>query len=366
MTRIEKTEYSNLLSRLLLKSSFERQFVIPPPPHPAIAAILRFIEHNFIRVDTSKIAIDRPIFLIALPRAGASMIQNVLCTHPDLAYITNAMHQFRQSFCAAEVMRRRLNLDVRGERYLGDSVVVDVNTPADGVAFWGEWLHQDPESLDYDQPEICDFSASEIREIEDNLKRMIWCFNNADARFLTKNPALLPYVPVLSDLFPDAKFVHIVRDPRMAANSLLKLYRLDNRQLRKISRNGQFGALDVERGFVPYPRLPNLAENVAKYGADDIRTTAHLWNDAVTFVNEQKARLRSFHEVRYEDILANPEDEISKLFQFLELPPVTAQNQAFQQRIGEVGVLWHKNEYEDFNVVESICRDNMRKYGYLN
>lgn len=365
MTHSGNVEYSGLLSRLLLKSTFERQFVIPPPPPASLARLLKLLERHLLKVDIAGIAIDRPIFLVALPRAGASMIQNILCTHPDMAYITNAMHQYRESFCAAEVMRRRLNINVRGERYLGDSLIVDANTPADGVAFWGEWLHQDPYSLEYSPLTLNDFSPEEKQGIKDRLKKMIWCFENPRARFLTKNPALLPYIPVLREMFPDAKFVHIVRDARMAANSLIKLYRLDNAQLKKIKRTGQFDLLGLAQDFIPYPRLPNLAKNVAQYGADDIRTTAHLWNDAISFINENKRALPSFHEIRYEDILASPRDEIAKLFAYLELPPISKENQAFQERIAEVGVLRHKNEYHNFDVVESICGENMRNLGYL-
>ncbi len=357
-------EYSNLLSRILLKSSFERQFVIPAHPPKLLERFLIWYERHMMNVDINHTGVDRPIFMIALPRAGASMVQNILCTHPNIAYITNTMHQFRSCFCAAERLRKRFNLNVKGERYLGDSVVVDANTPADGVAFWSQWLKADPYSLVYTERRIEDFSPEEIEKIFQTIRKMIWCFDDPASRFFTKNPGLLPRILLLKDIFHDAKFVHIVRDARMSANSLLKLYRLDNAQLNRIREKGRHGILD-DKPFIPYPRFPSLAENVAKYGAEDIRTTAHLWNDAVSFVYLNKEKLPSFYEVRYEDILTNPKEEIFKIFDFLELPKITRDNTNFWGRIGEFGVLRHKNVYENFDVVESICRDNMKMYGYL-
>jgi len=150
----------------------------------------------------------------------------------------------------------------------------------------------------------------------------------------------------------------------MAANSLIKLYRLDNKQRLKIR---QKTPLDVyhDNSFIPYPRLPGLADNVDRYGPEDIRTTASLGNEAVSFVNKNKGKLSSFYGARYEDILTNPEEEILKIFEFCELPGIGKGESAFWEKISQIGVTHHKNIYGDFEVVESICLDNMQKYGYL-
>ncbi len=357
-------EYANLLSRILLKRWFDRQFIIPGLPPKTLERFLRWYEDKILKIDTNDICIDRPIFMIALPRAGTSMLQNIVCTHPNISYITNTMHLFRTCFCAAEHWRKRLKLDAKGERYLGDSLVVDAETPADAVAVWSQWLKEDPYSLSYEERRIGDFSRQEIENIHQTIRKMIWCFGGQATRFFTKNPALLPRILLLKDIFPDAKFVHVVRDPRMAANSLLKIYRLENEQLQKIKGKTRL-EIYQDKPFIPYPRLPNLAENVEKYGADDIRTTAHLWDDAISFISEKKDTLPSLFEVRYEDILKNPKEEVSKILEFCELPEIGKENTEFWEKISQVGVLHHKNVYGDFKVIEEICGDNMRKYHYL-
>src|SRR3954447_23822330 len=115
-------EYRNFLSRLILRRNVKEQFLIPLRRRPALfEAFMRWYERR-MNIDVSQIVIDRPIILTGLPRSGTTILQDVLCTHPNLAYVTNAMNEFPTCFCAAEDLRKRLNLDFKAERYLADSL----------------------------------------------------------------------------------------------------------------------------------------------------------------------------------------------------------------------------------------------------
>src|SRR6185503_13875914 len=103
-----KVQYANLQSRLLLRGLFQRQFIIPEDPPRLQEALLLFIERYLMRIDLTGIDIKRPIFVLGLPRSGTTMLQDICCTHPQVAYITNAMHQFPHCVCAVEVMRKLL------------------------------------------------------------------------------------------------------------------------------------------------------------------------------------------------------------------------------------------------------------------
>jgi hypothetical protein len=344
---------------------FENQFALPQDQPKLIERLLQWYENNILYTkDVSDIRIDRPIFVIALPRSGSSMLQDILCTHQDIAYITNTMHLFRTCFCAAEYFRKRFNLNASGERYLRDSIEVDSGSPSEGIAFWGEWLKDDPHLLDYVDRKIDDFTSLELEYIYMSIRKIIRCFEGKSSRFFSKNPALLPHISLLKDMFPDAKFIHLVRDARTSANSLVKLYNLNAEQLAKIRTKTRHPIYN-NKVFIPYPRLPKLSEYIQEYGPDNIRTTASIWNDGISFVSEKKEELQSFYEVRYEDILADPRVEIFKIIDFCKLPEIKKDNTKFWQKISQIGVIHHKNVYGNFDVVESICRENMFKYGYL-
>lgn len=358
-----KVKYANLHSRILLRRAFERQFVIPlfPPPR-VIERILKWYEMVFLKVDTGDIEIDRPIFLIGLPRSGTTMLQDILCSHPHLAYFTNTMHQFRSCFCAAEDLRKRFRLDFKGERYLCDGIEIGLGTANEGHGFLADWRGIDPYSLEPVELQGKQLSRGETERVRATIRKVIWCFGGHGRRFFLKNPILLQYLNVLKDLFPDARIVHLVRDPRTCANSMVKLYRLNRAQEIKLRALKDPENHDL---LVPYPRLPKLKEYIGRFGPDDLRTTAHVWNDAISIVGRDKVQVNFFYEVRYEDILANPRKEILRILEFSGLSEADAKGGDFAEKISRVGHISHVNHYGNFGLVEEICRSNMQKYDYL-
>lgn len=359
-----RATYPNLLSRVFLKRPFERQFIVPPPPPRLLEAYLVWFERHLLRVDTRSLRIDRPIFLVGLHRSGTTLLQDLLCLHPQVAYVTNAMASFRRCFCAAELFRKTLGLDVRGERMLGDGVEVSAGSPNEGVVFWRDWLREDHWSLDHAPLRLADLAAGEQERIRETIRRVLWCHGGAPRRFFCKNPGLLPHLELLAGLFPDARFVHIVRDARACAPSMVRLYRREQEQLRRIRDTGGHGVLDG-RPYVAFPRLPRLAEYVAAHGADSIETTARLWSDALDEVRRVRDRLPALHEVRYEDILARPAEAVGRVVEFCELPAFAAGQGSYWQKIREVREVHHPEGDADRQVIEALCRDNLIRYGYL-
>lgn len=357
-----KVEYPNLRSRIFLNGFFQRQFIIPEDPPWMLEKFMLFYEKFLMRIDLSNIKVEKPIFLLGLPRSGTTMLQDIICTHPQIAFFTNAMHQFPWNICAVETLRKMLKLDGKGERYLGDSVEVQAGSPNEGLKFWGYWFGWDPHNVRYTPRAPESFTQEEIDAIHYQLKRVIWC-HGPDRRFFTKNPALIPDIAILKHIFPEAKFIHIVRDPRHSANSLLKLYRLEAAQLDLIRSETKHGLYD--RGvFIPYPRIPKLGDYLDLWGPSDLRTTANVWNDAVTIIRDWGTKLDHFLEVKYEDILADPKKQLMRLFEFAELRPVSEDDRMFWDKLSNVGNIHHKNSYGNFELVEQICKDNMDALGY--
>lgn len=361
-----KVNFSNFLARIFFASVSEEQFMVPVPPPKILENFTIWYEKNFLNVDISNIAIKQPIFLIGLHRSGTTMLQDILCNHPDLAYINNSMHVFRRSFCASEEIRKKLNINFRMERYLQDSVEVKADSPNEGYIFWQEWLKEDSNRLNYVERTINYFSTDELEYIKQSIRKIIWCFGGQNKRFFCKNPALLPYLPLLQDIFPDAKFIHIIRDARTCSNSMSKFYRLTQKQLNKIKYK-LCNFVHDDKNFIPYPRLPKLSEYIQQYGPDDIRTTANIWNDGINFVNHNKSKISNFYEIRYEDILANPQSEIFKIIDFCELNTINSNRESFLHKLNQVGKVNHKqsNKYGNFDTIELICRDNLLLYNYL-
>ncbi len=364
----KKPEYANLLSWLLARHFFDEQWVFPVRNRTLTHRWFRWLEANLMKIRLDGITVDRPVFIISLPRSGSSMLQDLLCAHPSAAYITNMMHSFPDCFCAAEQCRKRHHLDIRGERFLQDSVEVGFGSPADPVGMWGLWFKMDPFELTYRPSRIANFTIAEITAIRDAIRRVLWCFGGTNRRFICKTPLLLPHILLLHELFPNARFIHLVRDARQNANSMIKFHRRCNEQWQRLHARGAWDLPEMAKisTFIPYPRLPRLPELIAEYGVEDLRTTAHLWNEAMTFMEAVRPQIPAdqFHEVRYEDIVARPREELAKIFRFIDLPEPGVEAPAYQKLLAGVGKVSHKNQYSGFEIVEDICGPTMRKYGY--
>lgn len=351
-------KFNNLISRVLLKRLFDHQWIIPKKLSLTTRAALSLIENYIVKAKYDSIKIDRPIFIISLPRSGSSMLQDLLCTHRDAAYINNIMHIFSPHYCGAEYIRKQLKLDVVGERFLRDSVMVNATSPSDPVGVWNRWYSLDPELLDFEDLGPDNSGDLDVKGITDEIKRIIWCFHPlGDGRFILKNPGLMPYLDLTNHLFTDARFIYLVRDPRQNANSMLKLYNLCEEQRQLLPWQAPY--------IIPYPHLPGVKEAVETYGPDNLSTTATVWNCAANFMENWEPR-DNVHLVRYEDILHAPKETIDLILEFCQLDPSGANNEAFSNKFSSIGVTNHRNPaYTGFDIIEDICHSQMSRLGYI-
>lgn len=357
----QKNQYANWWSKLLFKKKFENQFFIPIPASNLEEKIFKTIEKYKFNLNFSQIPIEKPIFIVGLPRSGTSMLYNLLCAHEKAAYITNSINACPESICTIEWLRKKFNFNASGERFLADSINTDFASPSEPALLWGKWIGRDVDSLYWEEKRLANFSREKIEEIYTDIRRILFTFgglSNNNRRFICKYPVMQTELKMVQDLFPDAHFIHIVRDSRPAANSLLKLYHLTNNQIKKIKH-------PWVTYIVPYPRVKSLEGLIKKFGADDIRTTAHVWQDSIELVHQTAPALKNFIEVRYEDILANPKKELTRLFDFAKLDWPGESNSAFKHEFDIVGVTHHKNNYKDFDVIEEITREMLVKLKYL-
>jgi hypothetical protein len=93
-----------------------------------------------------------------------------------------------------------------------------------------------------------------------------------------RSPMHVHSVDVISAVYPDARLIHIIRDGRDVARSVI----------------------------------------AREWGADSIAVAAAEWRDAVRAARENAPPDR-YHEVRYEDVLADPRSAIAQLYTWLEL-----------------------------------------------
>jgi hypothetical protein len=112
-------------------------------------------------------------------------------------------------------------------------------------------------------------------------------------RLVLKSPTHTCRIPTLLELFPDARFVHIVRDPYVVFPSTVNLWK----------------SLYATHGMQT-PRFAGLEEHV-------FSTFTHLYERLEA--GKKLIPAGRFHEVRYEDLIRDPLGEMRLLYERLEL-----------------------------------------------
>jgi hypothetical protein len=108
-----------------------------------------------------------------------------------------------------------------------------------------------------------------------------------------KTPAYVRSLPTLHSLWPEAKFVHLIRDGR-----------------------------DVALSVTNWSRAGSAAGRFATYAEDPVATTAVWWEWNVRVGREDGTALPQslYYELRYERLVADPGAECAGLCEFLGLP----------------------------------------------
>ncbi|MGE5340720.1 MAG: sulfotransferase [Candidatus Omnitrophota bacterium] len=152
-----------------------------------------------------------------------------------------------------------------------------------------------------------------------------------DANFVWgwKDPRTSLLLPVWYDVFPRARVVHVLRDGRKAARSLLF------REMKRENNPAFFSREEMARRY-----LANI----------------ELWKDYVIRVQESIDRFDVRHTVRYEQLMENPLQEIASLLEALSIEKVDPLTR--EQLAARVDPRrWEKKTDMDFSWLDALPFD---------
>jgi Sulfotransferase family len=192
--------------------------------------------------------------------------------------------------------RRRLGLEER--------IVFVVGSPRSGTTFLGESLGAQPGFVDLSEvtplkaalPGLVgasdDEAARRIRQILERVRRLALARR---LRAVEQTPEMSFFLASALDAYPQARAVHIVRDGRDVAASLLE---------RGWLSDARPGADDAGLGYGPHARFWVEPERVDEFGAASEATrAAWTWRRYVTAASRPMDRVL---EIRYETLAADP------------------------------------------------------------
>jgi hypothetical protein len=207
-----------------------------------------------------------PLVLLGVSRSGTTLLRVILDRSPGIAIPDESFF--------VPLLARRHRKTIDGERFLDDVA----RTPA--VRDWGVSVADVEARIHSGMPTGAAISAIYEAYAEAAGK----------PRWGDKTPMYMRHLPLLEELFPDAQYVHLVRDGRDAALSFLQM------------PEGTF-----TRTWA-HPTTP------AQF--------ACLWRKEVADARALGARVGAarYVEVRYEAIVADPGEAVRAICSFAELP----------------------------------------------
>jgi Sulfotransferase family len=203
-------------------------------------------------------------FFVGSGRSGTTLVRAMFDSHPHLAIpgesnFISAMGKNRHRYEKGD------GLDT--EAFLSDLLAHP------RFRLWGV-----PEDAVRDS-----FAESPPGDFADGIRRAfeLYAARQGKSRYGDKTPGYVMHLPLLAKLFPEARFVHIIRDGRNVALSYLEV---------------SFGPESLEQAALRWRRFVDRGR----------RTGARLG-------------LTRYLEVRYEDLIEDPEGTVKSMCRFLDV-----------------------------------------------
>lgn len=289
------------------------------------------------------------VFILSKGRSGTTLLQTMLDSHPEIVaplesrFIAHFYHKYGRRTHWTKVQKDEFIGDVLSEMKIAYFWELDVSCLT-------ERIHQLPECTSYGA--LCkQVYASRTSPFQKEAPRVI----------IDKNPIYSVLIPIIRKVYPEARFIQVVRDYRANVSSYAK--------------------------FQPNKSIRNLG---------------YKWNLYNAKIEKfKKSHPNKFYSMRYEDLVEQPERIMKEILNFLNIPFHPAvlhyqkdmeasyqgyldrapsdkireiRKQATQQVHGnltkplDVGLIhsWKKKlSREQVSVLDEICGSMGQQFGYL-
>jgi hypothetical protein len=198
-------------------------------------------------------------FVVGATRSGTTLFRLMLDAHPEVG-IPSETHFFHKLVKRSE--RREISPEL-----LADTIIAHKR--------WGDF-RLDPDEL------RARFDAIEPFNLADALRSFysLYAEKQGKTRWGDKTPGYLRYMRRIEWVLPEARFIHLIRDGRDVALSVLPM----------------------------------------NWGPSTITEAAELWVERVTLARENGRTVSHYMEIKYEDLITETEPILRDVAGFLELP----------------------------------------------
>lgn len=296
---------------------------------------------------------DRVVFLLGSGRSGTTLLYKLLAAHPSVGYLSNYqsrlpalpafawLHRIPRN---SLTMKRRAWFGGQGNAYFEGRRQLSqfwIPSPAEAESVFerAEIPHTPPEGFVLGEPGLSRIRDTFRGTLEYGGGDVLLCKRTANNR----------RVAVLRQAFPRCKFIHLVRDGRSVADSLVKVGWWADHQL--------FWAGKTPR-------------ELKAEGANELHIAARNWVEGMHQIERglQQIEADGKYTLRYEQLLADPHGELRKLLKFMGVQAYAdPEFEAFitSLSIKPVEASWRRKwSAADCETVTALQRDTLARWGY--
>jgi len=339
-----------------LRELARNRFAISPSRWPMSCSITCFSTLNSFlaaferivygrRIDAVELA-EPPLFVLGHWRAGTTFLHELLICDPAHTYATTyqcfAPHHFVLSehwvtpWAGVFMPTRRPmdNMAAGWDRPMEDEFALEnlgVPTPYLSVMFPNRGAVY-PEYLS-----LQELAPAKRERWKAELRRFCQRLTLDDGRrIVLKSPGHTARLRTLLDMFPQAKFVHLSRDPYALYSSTVSLWR-------SLNESQGLQAVADESWVGPYV-IDSLKQMYAAY-----------WKDSELLRDDRLV------ELRYEDLAADPKGEVQRLYQRLDLGDFARIEPALDRHLASVKN-YRTNQRQPDEATQQMVRREWAEY----
>lgn len=287
-------------------------------------------------------SITNPIIIFGTGRSGTTVFHQMLSEHPNLAWLSPLINKYPDKFILNKIIMRLF------ENPSLANVLRKRIKPVEGYAFWEYY------SKGFSAP-CRDLLSDDVSvKMKKNILDVMALVTTKNRNRLLLKITGWPRIGFLSEIFEDAKFIHVVRDGRAVANSLIN-----------VGFWRGWGGPEKWRWGPLSQSYQNEWEN---HNQSFIALAALQWKILMDATENAKRFIKASHilEIRYEDICVDPLAILKKTAEFCEIE----WNEYFEARLKTYSLRNTNTKYnqelsiQQQEVLNSVLCDYLEKYGY--